>query len=953
MKVLILIGKRVHRDVMALLPGEHVYSEARLAMVSRGVRRLEKEAADCVLLVPDVGDSSWARAVERIRKEYKTHVILLSEENLPAEKAFAVGAYDCFGFDEGTRLYLARGLRHLEEMLGLEQRLDRGREMLQWMEKTDKFGSWEMDAQGRFHWSRGLRRMLGKDGLNLADGFEAVRKYVHPDDLDIFDKANEATFKQGWPLDFEYRVLSDDGKVRHLHVNRGVELGPGGGVARAWGIVRDVSLHKEFEELLFRRDSILQVLTVFASRFLHHSNWKEGFGKALEGLGKATDVTRMYLFSKSGDRGEEERLSLKYEWAAEGIVSIRDRPEILNEDFSGRFGAWKTAIRRRKVITGHVKDFHKEERRLFESTGARSVMIVPVFAGSLWWGFLGLSEHRRERDWLPVEIESFVLAANIFGSAIHYTTMAEKLREANRAAEQASSAALEANMAKSMFLANMSHEIRTPISGIIGMAEMLVTTGLSVVQREHVDMIRDASDSLLSIVNDILDISKIEAGKMELHSEDYDFRKELKTCVRSFGPQAAVGGIVFRYSVDEDVPRMVNGDSARLGQVLRNLIGNAVKFTERGFVDLDVSLSKREEDRFCLLFRVSDTGEGIAEDKLDAIFDVFIQADSSLRKKHSGTGLGLAISRQLVNMMGGEIGVESELGKGSTFHFTAWFDRARTETSEIEKSGRMKPEALHLNILLAEDNSMNRKYLIHFLTMFGHTIVTAVNGIEVLDILKARGREIDLVLMDIQMPEMSGIEATRAIRESDGRLYDRSIPFIALTAYAMEGDRERMVGAGMDDYVSKPVDMQELSATIVRCMAGKRGERSRAKEAALPVRDEPALRELDMDALLERFDNSPELLKDILDLFLIESSEKMEWLDKSVETMNAKELGVALHSIANIAGHVLATDVVQISRRLEKRCYLGELESILEEVEALKPRIESLVRAVESALEKL
>lgn len=951
MKILILAGKNVGLDVAAMLSGEHEVVEVRLSMVSRGVRRLEKENADCVVLVPNDDDSSWPRAISRIRDEYRLHVIMLTQEEPSQRKALKLGAHDCFGFNDGTRTCLARSLHHLEDILSLEHRLVGNREMLDWMERTDKFGSWEMDGDGRFKWSEGFRRVFGRENIRLERGFKGLREFVHPEDLDIFDRANEATFDQGWPLDFEYRVLAEGGKVRHLHVNREVELDSGGNVARAWGIARDVSLYKEFEELLSRRDSILQVLTVFASRFLHHSNWEEGFGRALGELGKSTDVTRVYLFNKTGELEEGETFDLQYEWTAEGIEPILAGPGFRIQDLAARFAAWRTALIRGKVITGHTRDFHKDERKMFEATGAKSVIIVPVFAGSAWWGFLGLSEHRRERDWLPVEIESLVLAANIFGSAIHYTTMAEQLREANRTAEEASSAALEANMAKSMFLANMSHEIRTPISGILGMAEMLVTTGLKEDQREHVDMIRDASNALLEIVNDVLDISKIEAGKMELQPEDFVFRNELKTCVRSFGPQASAAGLVFRYSVAEDVPKMVRGDVAKLGQILRNLIGNALKFTEHGLVELNISMSKREGDRFCLLFRVSDTGEGIAADKLDSIFDEFIQADSSLRKKHKGTGLGLAISRELVHMMGGEIGVESEPGNGSTFHFTAWFGRTQAGEPVAEEEKGRTPEALHLHILLAEDNPMNRKYLTHFLTMFGHTIVTAENGIEALDILKSQGREIDLVLMDIQMPEMSGIEATRAIRESDGRLFDRSIPVIALTAYAMKGDRERMINAGMDDYVSKPVDMQELSAVIVRSMAAKKGERG--KPLAAPPLTEPPAMTLDMDALMQRFQGNTELFKDILDLFLVEAFDKIAKLDKSVEDLDAKEVGAALHSITNIASHVLAMDVVRRSRDLEKRCYLGELELVIEEIGGLKSRLLELVRAVEAEVVKL
>ncbi|MGE4194818.1 MAG: ATP-binding protein [Pseudodesulfovibrio sp.] len=953
MKVLILAGKKVDGDRMDAFFHDHERTFVQLATVSRGVHRLEKNDADLVLLVPDPDDATWERALYRIREEYDRQVAVLFLEPGLVDRALALGAFDSGVLDEHSEACMDRCARHLEAQVALRRELAAERALRAWMERTDTIGSWVRDETGDIRWSVGLNRIFGEDmvpGVRLS----GLREMVHPEDLEVFDRANEATFDRGWPLDFEYRVVNRDGKVRHLHANREVELGPSGDVVRIYGMARDVSLQKEFEELLFRRDAILQVLTSFASRFLRKIDWDEGVSDALVKLGKVADVTRIYLFRKADRPGGEEVLTLHNEWAAEGLFPLSKGPEGFEISTSPLYDTWRGAMLKRKVVTGHVKHFRKEEREVFESTGAKSIMIVPVFAGNAWWGFLGLSEHRCERDWLPVEIESMMLAANLFGSAIHYGEMSGKLIEANRSAEEASAAALDANMAKSMFLANMSHEIRTPISGILGMTEMMITTGLTEEQREHTDMIRDAAKSLLNIVNDILDISKIEAGRMELKLEDFTLRSALETSVRSFGPQAELNNLAFRYSVADEVPVRLNGDPDRLGQVLWNLIGNALKFTERGLVELTVEVSHREQSRVCLLFKVRDTGVGIPPDKLDAVFDSFTQADSSLRKKHQGTGLGLTISRQLVNMMGGEISVESAVGQGSTFFFTAWFGVLRDQTPAVAPLKARKPSTLHLNILLADDNPMNRKYLKHFLTMFGHTVTTAENGLEVLELLRENGREIDVVLMDVQMPEMSGIEATRAIRESDGRLYDRNIPIIALTAYAMKGDRERMLESGMNDYVSKPVDMHQLSEAIVRCTAGrKEGESLVCTQE--PTRSGPPEEEirLDIKSLTSRFEGDLELLKDILDLFLMEAKNKREALITAAKTGDAKGTAMALHSITNISSHVLAMDVVQEARALEKRCFCGELEAAGRDIDRLLVRFDGLVRAVEAEAAKL
>lgn len=949
MQILILAGKSVDRQYLEAMLVDHAYTLVRLSAVSRGVRRLEKQDVDCVLVMPDGKDQTWRRAVKRIRLEYNRHVIVMTDDPRNEDDALEYGAYDWVRAGHCKPSRLRRILRHLQSHLRLEQQLEKERALIRWMEETDKFGYWSMDETGRVQWSTGIQRVLNTTGTDLADNFLSVRPFVHPDDIEVYDKANKATFEEGWPLDFEYRVVGTDGEIRHLHAKREVELDPGGNVVRAYGMARDVSLYKEFEELLYRRDAILQVLTRTAGELLLTENWEEGLNNALIELGRAAEVSRIFFFTKSDDGEGGDALSLRFEWASDDVPEDMRISGFSDGTFSARYKAWRNNLLMGKVMTGHVRDLHKAERELFEATGAKSIMIVPVFAGSNWWGVIGLSENRREREWLPMEVESIVMAANIFGSAIQYGILGRELMAANRSAEEASAAALEANMAKSMFLANMSHEIRTPISGILGMAEMMVTTGLTEEQREHMDMIRDAAGGLLRIINDILDISKIEAGKMELKPVDYEFRSELDTIVRSFGPQAELNNLVFRYSVSEGVPVMVNGDADRLGQVLWNLIGNAMKFTERGLVELTVEVSKREADRTCLLFKVMDTGVGIEEGKLNSIFDSFTQADSSLRKKHQGTGLGLTISRQLVNMMGGEIGVESKVGMGTTFHFTAWVGVAEEQKPVVKKQEKTTPETLHLNILLAEDNPLNRKYLTHFLSMFGHTIVQAQNGLEVLRVLAAKGREIDLVLMDVQMPEMSGIEATRAIRESSGKKYDRTIPIIALTAYAMKGDRERMLEAGMDDYVSKPVDMQALSAAIVRCMTQSPSKKRRPlspSSISAPTPPKPVEVELDMDGLMARFEGNTELLKDILDLFILEADDKLKNLEKSATAQDAKRMGIALHSITNIASHVLAMDIVTQSRKLEKKCYLGEVDEVVEELEELKPRFVSLVASV-------
>lgn len=936
----------------------------------------------------------------------------------------------------GDRRFFTGIIRDLTERKRTEAALDQERFLLHTLMENVPDNVYFKDLLGRF-----LRISKAKaDRMNLPSPADAVGK----SDFDYYaaDFAAKAyadeqqVMLSGQPmLAREEKILWPDGRTLWVSATKVPLRDEQGKVVGTFGISRDISAAKRAEEAL---------------------------------------------------RANEERVRLILDSAYDPFVAMDTSGKIIdwNAQAAVTFG-WsrEEAIGRvlaDTIVPENYRDAHRKGLERFLATGQGTVVDKRIEIVAL----------HRDGHTFPVELTITPIRWQqkyLFAAFVHDITKRKRAQEELQAAKEA---AESANRAKSEFLANVSHEIRTPMNGIIGMTELTLDTELSPEQRDYLNLVKASADSLLTVINDILDFSKIEAGKMDLDRVEFLLRDSLGDTLKTLAQRAHNKGLELACHIAPDVPDALIGDPGRLRQIVVNLAGNAVKFTERGEVVVHVEKVKEAPGQVELHFAVSDTGIGVPADKQQAIFNAFEQADSSTTRRYGGTGLGLAISSRLVNLMGGRIWVESKPNSGSTFHFTASFvlqeapapppvrhavdldnlpvlivddnatnrlileemlrnwgmkpavadgadaalklleaaeragtgfalvlvdghmpdvdgfelaqkikqhpelaqatlmmltsgsqagdiarcrqigiaaylmkpikqsdlfdaiinvlgTSARAETKRSAEAPPAPPAAGALQVLVAEDNVVNQKLVQRLLEKRGHQVTIVATGREAVDFTAAR--RFDVVLMDVQMPDMGGFEATARIRERE-RGTGIHLPIIAMTAHAMKGDRERCLQAGMDGYVSKPVQVRELFDAIESLVPTSAPPAS--PPSANGQRSTPATGNVSWEHALERVGGDRELLRELIEVFLNVAPTWLAELRRAAERREAPAVRRLAHTFKGSLGQFGAEVAAAVASRLEAMGLEADFSGVEETLSDLEHKLKDVQPALAEVLQR-
>ncbi len=555
-----------------------------------------------------------------------------------------------------------------------------------------------------------------------------------------------------------------------------------------------------------------------------------------------------------------------------------------------------------------------------KSTAGKVAYFIPVKNGSDILAVLATGSTIEEKEQTLQSIEIMQPLLEQAAVSLNHARLYGQLQRAKVEAEEARTTAERANHAKGQFLANMSHEIRTPMNAVIGLTDLVLDTQLNAMQREYLDIVKSSAHSLLQVIGDILDFSKVESGKLAIESTAFSLREVVESAIESMVVRAREKNLALNSYVASEIPARLLGDPLRLRQVLINLVNNAIKFTEVGSVELRAVVQEGEGGELALCFSVRDTGIGIAKEQQQHIFEAFTQADASTTRRYGGTGLGLAICHQLVQLMGGRIWVDSGIGHGSTFYFAIpLVTQVQEDASETAPVEQRYTASLH--VLLAEDNVFNQRVAVGLLERHGHRVEVVGDGLQAVE-LSAR-QIFDAILMDVQMPEMDGLEATRMIRRREAKSGAVRQPIIGLTAHAMEGDRARCIDAGMDDYVVKPIEPAALYAALT----------AHTNPLSPSVSAVPKAAEgLDLSAVLERCDGDKELLIGLIAIFREDWLSYVQRMEADIEAGDGEALSRSAHAIKSPLGSLGLAAALASAVQLEQ---VGKDSQLVEAAQTL------------------
>ena len=800
--------------------------------------------------------------------------------------------------------------------------------------------------------------LLGKsadDMVGLTD------EDLHPPEVArLYRARDEKLLKKQKSFTYETQYTQQNGRKVAYETTMAPFYGDSQEVQGIIGIARNIEERKQIEATLERRMAFQSMLMNLATSFINVSidqmDWS--VQQVLASAGGFMKVDRAYVFAYDFKAG---LMHNTHEWCASDIEpAIHTLQNIPCQPYQD---SWVQQHQRGEMLViSRVENLPRKERlyQILSAQGIQSLITIPLMDGSECRGFIGFDAVREPKKWQDDEISLLKVVAELFTNAEIKKRHEKEMMEARQAAETAS-------QAKSEFLANMSHEIRTPLHGVVSAMYLMQETLLSQEQQQYLTMINDSVDSLLSVINSILDYSKIEAGHVELTETAFDLREEVGRVVSILKGKAAEKALEIKVNYHSEAPSAFWGDQGKIRQILLNLVLNAIKFTDQGHVQIEVHqmAEKSMTDHAWMEVRVTDTGKGIPESFRPYIFQQFTQEDHSTTKKYGGTGLGLAIAKSLVEFMGGSIHLESRMGVGSTFSFHLSMRRA-TEAEVLEvtpeqpkpPSSRRPLPTTGIRVLLVDDHRSNRMAARMILAKRGYEVVEAASGFQAIELLK--NQAVDMILMDIQMPEMDGYETARRIREM-GEAH-RQIPIFALTANAMVQDRQRSLEAGMDGHIAKPFKLKELDQIFETLWASVDQENRQEAPQAAYGGDHQAKRQkgdrerrraevpsekvFHLESVMNRYDGDTQVIQEVVKAFLEELPEQLRQLQEAVDQKMASQLTEVAHSLKGASSYVSAEEINALSRNLMTSAGNQDWHQCREQVKELEAAADRLEAAL-------